>query len=95
MKEDCYWNFSKGERYAALIFAIATIIAILCMRLPANDDSDNTLTEQYSEEIKRFEEKAVLRDSVKDTPKQKVKRKTSRPKNTEQRFTPKIRENRN
>lgn len=95
MKEDSYWNFSKGERYAAIIFAIATIAVILCMRLPVNDNSDNALTEQYTEEIKRFEEKTAVRDSVKEVPRQKVKSKTSRTKSAEQRFTPKLRENRN
>lgn len=95
MKEDKYWNFSKGERYATIIFAIATIVTILCVRLPINKSGDNAVTERYSEEIRSFEEKLSIRDTIRTKPVKRGKSKTVKEKIVEQKLTPKIRENNN
>ena len=92
MKEDKYWNFSKGERYATIFFIVATIATILYIHLPATDRSDDSITEQYEEEIKRFEEKLSKRETVKTSVSKKKKSKTTKTKVVEQTLAPKTRE---
>lgn len=98
MKEDKYWNFSKGERYATIIFIIATFAVIIYANFPAvgNGKGDNAMTEQYYNEIKEFEKSiAVQRDMVKKPAYVKSKRRAVKREVQEQNLSPKSRENRN
>lgn len=96
MKEDKYWNFSKGERYATIIFIIATFAVIIYANFPTGGKGNNALTEQYCDEIKEFEKSiAVQRDTVKKPAYVKSKRRGVKREVQEQNLSPKSRENRN
>ena len=96
MKEDRFWNFSRGERFATIVFMAATIAVILYMHAPLSGGSgDDAITEQYSDEIKKFEEQISLRDTAEGTHTRTTGKKGGKNRIPEQKLMPKIRENGN